>query len=134
MEHRGNEARVRIEDGCRKQDPGCLGVALEDSRPGKDERSMKVQASRPLRAQGPNAKWDVASWVNWQSALYLFALGWICVFLAPLTSFWWLVLVVGPVVPMTLATPGKPGLTPYETDDSKGKEQELLEALPLGTS
>ncbi len=70
---------------------------------------------------------DVPSWVNWQSALYVFVLGWICILLVPLTSFWWLALVCGTAVPITLAMLDRPGLTSKRPDDRK--ERELLRAL-----
>lgn len=129
MEHRGNEARRRIEDGSRKQDPGRLGVALDDLRPGEDGRSPKAAASRSTGAQGLIPKRDVASWANWQSALYVFVLGTICVLLVPLTSFWWLALICGTAVPIALAMLDRPGLISKRPDDKKVKERELLGAL-----
>jgi len=56
-------------------------------------------------------------------------LGLTCVFLAPLTGFWWLVLVLGAAVPIALATLDRPGLASKRADDRKIKERELLEAL-----
>ena len=111
MEHRGNEARGQIEDGGRKQDPGRLGVASDDLQPIQDGQSPKAGASRAPGAQGAPPKRDVPSWVNWQSALYLFVLGLICVLRAPLTSFWWLALICSTAVPITLAILDRPGLT-----------------------
>jgi ATP/maltotriose-dependent transcriptional regulator MalT len=49
--------------------------------------------------------------------------------LVPLTSFWWLALVCGTVVPIALAMLGRPGLTSKRPDHRKVKEQELLGAL-----
>jgi DNA-binding NarL/FixJ family response regulator len=130
MEHRGNEARGQIENGDRKQDPGRLGVASASLRPGEDNRFAKAAASRSTRAQGSPSKRDVPSWVSWQSALYIFVLGWICLLLVPLTSFWWLALVCGTAVPIALATLDRPDLTSKKRpEDRKVKEQELLEAL-----
>ena len=129
MEHRGNEARGQIEDGGRKQDPGRLGVASDDLQPLQDGQSPKAVASRAPGAQGSPPKRDVPSWVNWQSALYLFVLGWICVLLAPLTSFWWLALICSTAVPITLAILDRPGLTSKRPDDRKAQERELLGAL-----
>ena len=117
MEHRENEARGRTEGGGRKRGPG-------------DGRSLRVAASQGSGARGSTAKRDVLSWVNWQSALYVFVLGWICVFLVPLTSFWWIVPVLGAAVPITLAMLERPGLK--RPDDRKFKERELLGALAEG--
>jgi DNA-binding CsgD family transcriptional regulator len=132
MERRGNEDRVRTEGGGRKQDPGRLGVASEDPRPGEYGRSLRVAASQGPGTQGSTAKRDVTSWVNWRSALYLFVLGWICVFLVPLTSFWWIVPVCGAAVPITLAMLERPGLKLNRPDDTKVMERELLGALAEG--
>jgi DNA-binding CsgD family transcriptional regulator len=129
MEHQGNEARGQIEDGSRKQDPGRLGVASDDLQPIQDGQSPKAVASRAPGAQGSPPKRDVPSWVNWQSALYLFVLGLICVLLAPLTSFWWLALICSTAVPITLAILDRPGLTSKRPDDRKAQERELLGAL-----
>src|SRR5918997_5289718 len=68
---------------------------------------------------------DSTSWVNWQAALYLFVLGWICLVLVPLTSLWWLVLVCGTATPIALATldrsrPRRPDGLP--THSEKGPE------------
>ena len=69
------------------------------------------------------------SWVNWQSALYVFVLVLACVFLIPLTVFWWVVPLLGVAVPFALAALQRSGPVP-ERPDSKGSgEQELLEAL-----
>ena len=95
MENCGNEARALTEDGSRKQDPGSLEATSNYSRSGEDNRFVKAAASRNTGAQGTSLKRDVASWVNWQSALYLFVLGGTSILLVPLTSFWWLALVCG---------------------------------------
>ena len=129
MEHRRNEARGQIEDGGRKQDPGRLGVTSDDPWSGEDHRFAKAAPSRAPGAQGSIPKRDVALWVNWQSALYVFVLGTICVLLVPLTSFWWLALVCGTVVPIALAMLDRPDHTSKRPDDRKVKERELLGAL-----
>jgi DNA-binding CsgD family transcriptional regulator len=130
MEHRENEVRGQIEDDDRKQNPGRLGkVASDGSRSGEDNRFAKAAASRSTGSQGPVPKRDVPSWVNWQSALYVFGLGTICILLAPLTSFWWLALVCGTAAPIALAMLDRPGLTSKRPDNRKVKEQELLHVL-----
>ena len=76
-----------------------------------------------------NTKQDSTSWINWQTALYVFVLGLLCVFLVPLTSFWWIVPVLGAAVPLMLAVLGRTGSVPKRSDLRKAKERELLEAL-----
>ena len=122
MENCGNEARGPTEDGGRKQDPERLGVASDDPQFGEDDRSLKVAASRGTGVQGSASKRDVPSWINWQFALYVFVLGWICILLAPLTNFWCLALVCGMAMPIALAALDRP-------DDEKVRERELLDAL-----
>ncbi len=128
MEHRANEGRGQTQDGIREQDPGRPEATSDDPRSGEDNRSAKAAASPSTEAQGSMPKRDVASWVNWQSALYLFVLGLVCVFLVPLTSLWWLVLVCGTAVPIALATLDGTGLM-ARRPDKKVKERELLGAL-----
>ena len=79
-------------------------------------------------ARDSTAKRDAASWINWQSTLYLFVLGWICILLVPLTNLWWLALVCGMAVPIALAALDRPGLTSGRPDKNV-KERELLDAL-----
>ncbi len=98
-------------------------------RPGEDYRSPETAASWGTGIRGLTARRDVASWVNWQSALYAFALGLTCVFLAPLTSLWWLALVFGAIVPIALAMLDKPDLKLERSDAKKAKERELLHVL-----
>jgi DNA-binding CsgD family transcriptional regulator len=80
-------------------------------------------------ARGSTAKRDVASWVTWQSALYLLVLGWISLVLVPFTNIWWLALVSGMVMPIALAALPRPNPTPRRSDERKLKERELLDAL-----
>jgi ATP/maltotriose-dependent transcriptional regulator MalT len=65
--------------------------------------------------------------LNWQSALYAFVLGMICVLLIPLTSLWWLVPVLGVAAPIALALASGRGLASLE--EKRTKEGELLRAL-----
>jgi DNA-binding CsgD family transcriptional regulator len=126
MEHRGNKARREHDD--REQDPGRFEGA-SDERSDRNHRLAEAAASRAPAAQGSSTKRDAPSWVNWQSALYVFVLGTICLVLAPLTSFWWLVLLFGLAVPMALATLDRSSLKLKRPDDKKVKEQELLHVL-----
>jgi DNA-binding CsgD family transcriptional regulator len=89
----------------------------------------RAVTKRDSSARYSTAKRHVAPWGNWQSALYLFVLGWICLVLVPLTNLWWLALVCGMATPIALAALSGPGLTPRRPDDRKVKERELLDAL-----
>jgi DNA-binding CsgD family transcriptional regulator len=130
MEHRGKEVRGQLEDCGRKQNPGHLGeVASDASRFGEDDRFAKAEASRSTNSESSIPKRDVAVWVNWQSALYVLVLGTICILLVPLTTFWWLALICGTVVPVALAMLERPGLTSKRGDNRKVKERELLHVL-----
>ena len=130
MEHRGNEARGQIEDGGRNQDPGRFGEAAWDNpRSDQDNRFAKAAASQSTGAQGSISIRDLASWVNWQFALYAFVLGTMCILLAPLTSFWWLALLCGTAVPIALAMLDRSSLVLQMLDDGKVKERELLHIL-----
>jgi DNA-binding CsgD family transcriptional regulator len=109
------------------------GVASHDTRPGEEERRLAKAATSPSTGtHGSTVKRDITSWVNWQSALYLFVLGWLCLVLVPLTSFWWLALACGTAVPIALATLDRPSLTSKRPEDRKVKEQELLHILAEG--
>jgi DNA-binding CsgD family transcriptional regulator len=105
------------------------GVASDDPWPGEEERLARAATSPSTGAHGSTVKRDVTSWINWQSALYLFVLGWLCLVLVPLTSFWWLALACGTAVPIALATLDRASLTSKRSEDRKVKEQELLHIL-----
>ena len=79
--------------------------------------------------RGQDSEQDPASWLNWQSALYAFVLGMLCVFLIPLTIFWWIVPLVGVAVPVALVLLGGRERGPARLKDRKTKEGELLRAL-----
>ena len=129
MEHRGSEARGRAEDGNQKQDPGYLGAASEDPRSGEVDTFEGAALSRTVGAQGSTGERRVTLWVNWQSALYMSVLGCICVLLVPLTSFWWIVPVLGMVVPTALVMLDRPDFLSERPYAGKVKERQLLEAL-----
>jgi DNA-binding CsgD family transcriptional regulator len=129
MENRVNETRVQTQDGVREQDPERAGGGSDAPRSGEDDWFARAAASRSTRAQSSIPRRDVASWVNWQSTLYLFVLGLVCVLLVPLTSLWWLVLVCGTAVPIALTTLDRTGLIARRPDDKKAKERELLRTL-----
>ena len=123
MEDRADEARGRMEDGG----SSSLGVALEGPGAGGEDRSLVVAPGRNAGAR--RSKRDATSWVNWQSALYLFVLGVTCVNLAPLTGFWWIVPVLGLAGPVALAVLDGARLKPKGLDERKSGERELLRAL-----
>ena len=127
--HFRSEARGRAQGGGREQDPGRLGVAASDPRSGEYGRSSEVAVRRAPGTRGSTPRRGGSSWVNWQSALYVFVLGAVCVPLASLTSFWWIIPVLGAAVPIALAVLDKPRLVVWERDDRKLQERELLHAL-----
>ncbi len=129
MERWENEDRRRTEVGGREQDPEDLRVVSEDPQSGEDGRSSERAASRNPENRDSAARRDVTSWVNWQSVLYIFVLGWMCVFLVPLTSLWWIVPVLGVAAPIALAMLHSSGLPSKRLDDRKAKERELLHVL-----
>jgi DNA-binding CsgD family transcriptional regulator len=88
-----------------------------------------VVTKRGSSTRDSTAKRDVASWVTWESAVYLLILGWICLVLVPITNLWWLALVCGMVTPIAFATLNRPSPTPTRPDERKLKERELLDAL-----
>jgi DNA-binding CsgD family transcriptional regulator len=129
MEHRGNEARGQVEDGGREQDSERFVFASDGTPSGGGNQAIGAAASPSTRAQDSIPKRGVASSINWQSALYLFVLGWMCILLVPLTNFWWLALVCGTAVPIALATLERLSLASKRPGDKKVKERELLGAL-----
>jgi DNA-binding NarL/FixJ family response regulator len=129
MEERTSAVGERIEGDGWGQDPGCLEGAPGEPGPARGPRSPEAATSRGADGQGSAPKPGVLSWAGWQLALYVFALGAMCVLLVPLTNLWWLVLVCGTVVPIALATLDRAGPLPDGSDDRKLKEQELLQAI-----
>ena len=69
-----------------------------------------------------------ASLVDWQSALYAFVLLLGCVFLGPLTKFWWVVLLLGVAAPIALAVLSR-GTARVEKPRFERSSEELLGAL-----
>jgi DNA-binding CsgD family transcriptional regulator len=103
---------------------------LGEPRAGNDGTYPASEESRTGAMASSDPKQGLASWVNWQSALYVLVLGMLCVFLVPLTGFWWIVPVLGAAVPLALATLlDRSRSVPKKLDAKKGKEQELLEVL-----
>ena len=130
MEHLRNDARERIVDGYRNQGTADrLEIGSYDPRRGEEEGRPNVLGQAPMAWGSVPKRESTSSWVNWQSALYVFVLGLTCLVLVPLTSLWWIVPVLGAVVPLALALLERPGLELGGPEDKKDKEEELLEAL-----
>jgi DNA-binding CsgD family transcriptional regulator len=121
MRDRENEAEERSEQFGRRREKVPDGA---DYR-----RSPEVSAGGEPEPRVPVAGWERSSWVNWQSALYVFVLSLACLVLVPLTSLWWIVPVLGALVPIVLAVLDRPHLKLGRSDDKKVKEQELLRVL-----
>jgi DNA-binding CsgD family transcriptional regulator len=113
MEHRGD----RRQSERSVQRPKHLGA----------DRSLQGAGSEGPSAYGSTSGLGVTKRFNRQSALYVFVLGWVCVLLAPLTSSWWIVPVLGTAVPIALAVLDGPGFN--RPDNRAVKERELLRAL-----
>ena len=67
--------------------------------------------------------------VDWQSALYAFVLLLGCVFLVPLTKFWWVVLLLAVAAPIALAVLSRGTARVEKPRFGRKSEEELLEAL-----
>ena len=130
MEHRRNDSRERIVYGDRDQGPeDHREIGPHDPRRGEEDRypnatgqTSAIQASLPKREA-------TSSWDNWQSVLYVLVLGATCLVLVSLTSLWWIVPVLGAIVPIALAMLDGPDPKLRGTDDKKSKERELLKTL-----
>jgi DNA-binding NarL/FixJ family response regulator len=130
IEYRKNDARGRVVDSDRGQGPeNHLEIATHDPRRGEEDRYRNAPGQISA-VQGSLPKREATSpWINWQAALYVFVLGASCLVLVPLTSLWWIVLVLGTVVPLALTVLERSDVRLGRPDDKKGKERELLEAL-----
>ena len=125
MELWGNEDR----SGVGKEDPGRRASGSDDPwAMGSDERTIPG-SSQPPTVRSSGRRRDLASWINWQSALYVFVLAFACVLLVPLTAFWWIVPVLGAAVPISLAFLARPHIGFLSADNKGAKERELLNAL-----
>ena len=127
MERRGEGTVERLEGGNR--DTERSEPIAEGSWFGEAEAFSRMDAQGDPGARGSTATRGVTSWLNWQSALYLFVVGWVCVLLVPLTSFWWLALAFATAAPVVLAILDRPGLELKNADKRKVAEREILHAL-----
>lgn len=128
MEDGGDGSRDRTGDGDKKQDPQRFEFPSDGSHYGTDD-STKATVSRSAKAQGSISRQKVGSLVSWQAALYVFVLGALSFLIAPITNLWWIVPVLGALVPIALAILEGPGFGPKAAHDRKDKERELLEVL-----
>ena len=128
MDRREDEVEGQIEGDGRGRAPLRPGATSHGRRRGKNGRSQEAAGSMP-DVRGSAVRRDASSWVNWQSALYMFVLVAMSVALVPFTSFWWIVPVLGTLMPIVLAVLDGPGLKLRRTDDKKSKERELLNVL-----
>jgi DNA-binding CsgD family transcriptional regulator len=97
---------------------------------GAEHRTTEDEDRSPSRsAESPARRRDAVSWFGWRATLYLLVLGAVCILLAPLTSFWWIVPVLGIAGPVALVLLDRTGHLRKNPGDRKIKERELLEAL-----
>lgn len=120
VEPRGNENPESVENGAGR-DPGADEPELVSPRSERHGAGSLVEAAGGGR--------EPVSWLNWQSALYAFVLGMLCVFLVPLTSLWWLVPVLGVAVPIALVLAGGRDRGPTRLEEKRAREGKLLRAL-----
>jgi DNA-binding CsgD family transcriptional regulator len=114
----------RTDDDGREREPVHPGAVSDGVNGRTPEPSGSVADAR-----GSTARRGAASWVNWQSALYVFVLGAASLVLAPLSGLWWIVPVLGALVPIALALLDRTAPKRGGADDKKSKERELLNAL-----
>lgn len=120
VESRGSENPESAKNGA-GEDPDAKGPELVSPRSERDGAGSAAGAAGRGR--------ELVSWLNWQSALYAFVLGMVCVLLIPLTSLWWLVPVLGAVVPIALVLASGRNRGPARLEERRTKEGELLRAL-----
>lgn len=127
VEPRGDEGPESANDRGRD-----LGRPASDPGDPRTEHGVAYPTAEVREAEETrdrDSERDPAYWVNWQSALYAFVLGLLCVFLVPLTSIWWIVPVLGVAAPVALVLVGGRERGPAPLEDEKSKEEELLRAL-----
>jgi hypothetical protein len=128
VERKGGESPEIVGNG-RSRGSGRPEAGIGESRAGKGGVYPAPAEDLIGGEPGREPKQGLVSWVNWQSALYAFVLGVLCVFLVPLTSFWWIVPVLGVAVPLALVVLDTSGSVPKRPDDKRNRERELLGAL-----
>jgi DNA-binding CsgD family transcriptional regulator len=129
MEPWGNEDRSVVGDGVGKEGPGRRASGSHDPWTLGSDGRTRPGMSQPPAVRHSGRRPDLAPWINWQSALYVFVLAFACVLLVPLTAFWWIVPVLGAAVPISLAFLARPDLGFPPADNKGAKERELVDAL-----
>jgi DNA-binding CsgD family transcriptional regulator len=123
MVNQSNDSRESVVDGKRNHGPEeRLVIGSHKPRRGGGDGHLKSAEQAPAARSSVPKREATSSWVNWQSAVYVFVLFAACLVLAPLTNLWWIVPVLGAFVPLARALLKSP-------DDEKSKEGELLRAL-----
>ena len=134
---RGEVFRVEREEGKGPEEVG-KGPRQGFGRTGADFGGPRAGEYVPYPVPGKDRAGEAPnldpgripiSWANWQSALYVFVLALSCVFLVPLTAFWWIVPLLGAAVPLALTALQRSGSAPERPGSRGSGERELLEAL-----
>ena len=89
--------------------------SILDGHERRDERPAGVMGAGARRKPPPT----VAGPFTWQLALYMLALGFVCVLLIPLTDLWWIVPVAGLAAPVALAVLGRAQPRPHRRNDAE---------------
>src|SRR3712207_2210422 len=122
VERKDGKGPETMGDG-RSNDSGSPKADLGPPRTGHDGAEPPAKGSRTGGKPALGPERGLSSWINWQSALYAFVLGVLCVFLVPLTSLWWLVPVLGVAVPLALVAPGRSGSVPKRSEEQTSEPQ-----------
>lgn len=101
MENPRNDSRESVVDRKRNHGPEeSLVIGSHKPSCGEGDGHLKAAEHAPTaRSVVPKRK-ATSSWVNWQSAVYVFVLCAACLVLAPLTKLWWIVPILGAFVPL----------------------------------
>ena len=75
-------------------------------------------------------KRPAAGLITWQFALYVLVLGFISVLLVPLSSLWWIVPVLGAIVPIVLTVLGRAEPWPERRNGAEAPPSGVLHAQP----
>jgi DNA-binding CsgD family transcriptional regulator len=133
----GEMVRVKYEESEGPQDVGKdlrqgfgrTGADPEGPRVGDAVTYTAPNGGRAGERSSLDPERNPISWINWQSALYVFVLALACVFLVPLTVFWWVVPLLGVAAPLALAALQRSGSVPERPNSKGSREQELLQVL-----
>ncbi len=90
----------------------------------RDERESRGEALAGQDRREGTLKRIAPERIIWQSALYLLVLGLVCMFLIPLTSFWWVVPLFGALAPLALLLLRSSGPRPRDRTMAAASERE----------